>query len=1043
MKQVEARERDCEELLHNSASPMFSVDTNGRITEWNPAMVQLTGLEPFAAISKVVTGEIFGPRGLLKLMPSEGSSTDAETEISVLLLSVMEPDRVVADGVEQAELGAVDFCFAKSTSSGLQQVDIRLTCHQRVGSTGEMVGVYFYVQDLTLPKALEKAIAVQMAAEAAAEAKTRHIAFLCHEIRNPVNGILATVQAMDDMMLEDPKRGHSAINEMDAEELRDLVRTTLACTDQLRRTVDGILDINKLEEGKLDVAIGPFKAKSVLRTVCSQVKRAATEKGLTLDFELDPPELGSIWFLGDEGRIQQILSNFCWNSVKFTSEGGVRIVVEAEDGEHPGTKRVFWKVIDTGKGMTPETQESLFQRYAMGNHKVGKYGGSGLGLSICRSLADLMNGHVHCVSTLGKGSTFVLELDLEVDSQSHSVENQHITPGDMEEFRSSAAVARNARDESGGVCTKDKVLKPHQAVSSTSEAPMAGAQDVSPMSAVSSAQNQSASWPYQGQQPTSQPHPMTYAHPGPNWMEQPAAQFGPNMIYFDPPHMVHPSLALQQAVARLDAHSMMYMPSWSVSVVRELIHETSVAVLVELNIAGAQRQCWGGAQIGPAGVGHALAEANEDAILRGSTLIQAPWTPSPAYAFYPPEIPQTGGTIPVFSQDLAPSVFNRSVQQQVTMKPPSNVGDARVPLSCSQGEQHSLASAPLQHAPVQAPSRHGGVPASLPDGIPNVVQKMPELARPGSMPSQTQVASNSEGPSVVAAPSESLTPSNAAGPMLSSTQTDESSPDQPNSKCSNLKPRRKKLALKRPDASKADAAAASIQPGEEGAPMISVSGCAAPGSGGEANGIATTKLKWLLIVDDDAVNTKMMHRTFTRAGYDVTTGEDGGDVLRLCITEDRRYDIILLDENMRHMNGTVAARALRIHEKQRGIQHVPIIMTTGNTSPHDVAMYFSCGVDGVIEKPIDMRSFPQQLESYYAYRMASGAANFAELPLIADDCPRPTMGKPMARRNSEIFEQSMTFGSIEIFGNIKEGRGADAMQAVLSRFQGYEQRRRE
>jgi hypothetical protein len=79
------------------------------------------------------------------------------------------------------------------------------------------------------------------------------------------------------------------------------------------------------------------------------------------------------------------------------------------------------QVIDTGKGMTQQTQESLFERFAMGKHKVGKYGGSGLGLSICRSLAELMQGHLHCMSTLGQGSTFILELELAVDDKPEKV----------------------------------------------------------------------------------------------------------------------------------------------------------------------------------------------------------------------------------------------------------------------------------------------------------------------------------------------------------------------------------------------------------------------------------------------------------------------------------------------------------------------------------------------------------------------------------------------------------------------------------------------
>jgi signal transduction histidine kinase len=126
---------------------------------------------------------------------------------------------------------------------------------------------------------LEKAMAVQMAAQAAADAKTRHIAFLCHEIRNPVNGILATVQAIEDLVdldawsEQEGSDGEAMCATIGNVGMHELVRTTLACTDQLRRTVDGVLDLSTMEEGKLEVETtsSSFKVFSVLRTVLNQV----------------------------------------------------------------------------------------------------------------------------------------------------------------------------------------------------------------------------------------------------------------------------------------------------------------------------------------------------------------------------------------------------------------------------------------------------------------------------------------------------------------------------------------------------------------------------------------------------------------------------------------------------------------------------------------------------------------------------------------------------------------------------------------------------
>jgi signal transduction histidine kinase len=138
-------------------------------------------------------------------------------------------------------------------------------------------------QDLTLPKALEKAMAVQMAAQAAADAKNRHIAFLCHEIRNPVNGILASVQAIEDLVHLpglDSECGSDTDGDGKADgcytQIQDLVRTTLACTAQLQRTVDGILDLRQME-GKLEVKAASFRVSNVLQTVLNQVSSASSQ----------------------------------------------------------------------------------------------------------------------------------------------------------------------------------------------------------------------------------------------------------------------------------------------------------------------------------------------------------------------------------------------------------------------------------------------------------------------------------------------------------------------------------------------------------------------------------------------------------------------------------------------------------------------------------------------------------------------------------------------------------------------------------------------
>ena len=197
------------------------------------------------------------------------------------------------------------------------------------------------------------------------------------------------------------------------------------CTDQLRRTVDGMLDLNKLEEGKMTLRESPFDVDLMVRAVTMQIKSAMEKKDLHFASEVSPL-LRGVRLVGDAPKIQQVLANFCWNAVKFTSEGSVTLDVTCEMPEEGGDApvSVFFKVIDTGEGMSKSTMERVFDRFAMGEHKVSKYGGSGLGLAICRSLAELMHGEIHCMSQPGRGSTFVLELAMLIDRSSRSSESR-------------------------------------------------------------------------------------------------------------------------------------------------------------------------------------------------------------------------------------------------------------------------------------------------------------------------------------------------------------------------------------------------------------------------------------------------------------------------------------------------------------------------------------------------------------------------------------------------------------------------------------------
>jgi signal transduction histidine kinase/AmiR/NasT family two-component response regulator len=230
-------------------------------------------------------------------------------------------------------------------------------------------------------------------ADAANRAKSRFLATMTHEIRTPLNGVLGMAQAMAADPLPPTQAQRLAV-----------IRQSGAA---LLAILNDVLDLSKIEAGKLTVERVPFDLAEVATGAVQAYAGAADAKGLSLSLDIAPEADGR--FLGDPARIRQIAYNFISNAVKFTERGGVRVTVGAlADG------RTALSVTDTGPGLTPEQVASLFQRFNQAQPSSYRtHGGTGLGLAICRELAGLMGGEVNCVSAPGEGSTFSLVLPLE------------------------------------------------------------------------------------------------------------------------------------------------------------------------------------------------------------------------------------------------------------------------------------------------------------------------------------------------------------------------------------------------------------------------------------------------------------------------------------------------------------------------------------------------------------------------------------------------------------------------------------------------------
>jgi two-component system sensor histidine kinase/response regulator len=387
----DASERATRQIIEPAHDAFISLDASGAITAWNPKAETMFGWS---------RGDVLG-RDLADLLIPESRRAAHRRGI----------ERFLTTGEERVLNRRLELMLLHS--SGYEFL-VELTISAIESETGYTFNAF--LRDITERRRAERELALARdEALAASRTKSMFVANVSHEIRTPMNGVIG----MTELLLD---------THLDARQ-REYVETISSSGESLLAVIDDILDLSKIEAGKLELDPTDFDLRDAIERACGMLAARAHGKGLELVVAIDPEV--PAWVHGDAARLGQVIANLVSNAIKFTSAGEVVVSVSARvPGD--GVARVRVEVSDTGIGIEPEALRRLYAPFSQADSSTTRrYGGTGLGLAISKHLIELLGGAVGASSVPGVGSRFWLELPLAGGA---------VRPGPREERRTMAGL---------------------------------------------------------------------------------------------------------------------------------------------------------------------------------------------------------------------------------------------------------------------------------------------------------------------------------------------------------------------------------------------------------------------------------------------------------------------------------------------------------------------------------------------------------------------------------------------------------------------------